>query len=302
MNDRAPATPAPAAAAPASRWATAPGFGTRLLLTLPALVLLGFLFVVPLGRLVALSVDAPHLTLSHYAALFSSPLYAEILLRTLRVSALVALGALFFGFPIAYVLATARSRLRAVVGLLVLLPFWTSILVRNYAWVYVLQRRGALNQFLVSHHIISQPLDLMFNETGVVIGMTNVLLPFMVLPVYVALRTLDRSLSEAAESLGASPSTTFFTVTLPLSLPGIYAGSLLVFATALGFFITPALLGGGRVLVAATYITQEVDQMLDWQGASAAAIVLLVLVIVLLALYTRIVSVERLTGVSDGGT
>ena len=284
---------------PWPRWP--PGTFANLLLVLPATLLLGLLFLAPLGRLVALSIEAPDLSLGQYTTLFESPLYPRVLVRTLRVSVFVVLGCLLFGYPIAYLLVEARPRIRHAVALLVLLPFWTSILVRNYAWVYLLQRKGAVNELLVSSGLVADPLPLMFNEVGVVIGMSNALLPFMVLPIYVAIQSQDRAYLEAAASLGATPSHSFFAVTLPLSLPGVYAGSLFVFATALGFFVTPALLGGGRVLVAATYITQEVEQLLNWPLASAASIVLLVVVLLIIAVYTRVMSVERISGMGDAG-
>ena len=181
---------------PWARWP--PGAFANLLLVLPATLLLGLLFLVPLGRLVALSIEAPDLSLGQYTALFESPLYPQVLIRTLRVSLFVVLGCLLFGYPIAYLLVEARPRIRQIVALLVLLPFWTSILVRNYAWVYLLQRKGAVNELLVSSGLISDPLPLMFNEMGVVIGMSNALLPFMVLPIYVAIQSQDRAYLEAA--------------------------------------------------------------------------------------------------------
>lgn len=297
------AAPVDAKAEPARRGRrrAAPGTLAFVLMMVPAAVLVGALFIAPIGRLFGLSVHWSELDPTAYASLFGSPLYLQVLLRTLRISALVVLGCFLLGYPIGYVLATAKPRTRQLVGLLVLLPFWTSILVRNYAWVYLLQWRGVLNQLLVSWGIVAEPIPLMFNEVGVVIGMTNALLPFMVLPIYVAIQAQDPAFLEAAESLGATPTRSFFSVTFPLSLAGVYAGSLFVFATALGFFVTPALLGGGKVLVAATFIDQEVEQTLDWPLAAAASVVLLVVVLAVIALYTRLVSIERLAGMGDVG-
>lgn len=293
------ATPAPSAVRTGRRWG--PGTLSFLLMVVPAAVLVGVLFIAPIGRLVGLSVHGASLDAEAYRELFASPLYVQVLLRTLRISALVVLGCFLLGYPIAYALATSRPRTRQIIALLVLLPFWTSLLVRNYAWVYLLQWRGVVNELLLSWGIVGQPVPLMFNEVGVVIGMTNALLPFMVLPIYVAIQAQDPAFLEAAESLGAMPSRSFFAVTFPLSLAGVYAGSLLVFATALGFFVTPALLGGGKVLMAATFIAQEVEQMLNWPLASAASIVLLIVVLAVVAVYTRVMSVERLAGMGDVG-
>ena len=277
-----------------------PGTLTSLVFVLPACLVIGLLYLVPIGRLAALSVGGADFGFANYAALFETPLYVQILIRTLRVSAWVVFATLLFGYPIAYLLATAKPRVRQVLALLVLIPFWTSVLVRNYAWVYLLQRRGVVTELLVSSGLLSAPAPLMFNELGVVIGMSNALLPFMVLPIYIAIQAQDPAFLEAADSLGAGPSRSFFAVTLPLSLAGVYAGSLLVFATALGFFVTPALLGGGRVLVAATFIANEVENMLNWPLAAAASLVLLAVVLVVIALYTRSMSIERLSGMGDG--
>jgi len=265
----------------------------------PAALLVGVLFLLPIGRLFGMSLDYPNWTTAFFAGLFSSSVYVKSLWATLRVSVFVVLGCLMFGYPIGYLLATCRAKLRPYLALTVLLPFWTSILVRNFAWMYLLQRHGTVNELLQSIGIIDQPLRLMFNEFGVVLGMTNALLPFMVLPIYVAIQSQDEAFLEAAGSLGAGPSVAFLKVTFPLSLPGIYAGTLLVFATALGFFVTPALLGGGKVLVAATYITYEIEILLNWPGAAAASIVLLGIILIVVAAYMRVVTIERLSGADD---
>ncbi|MFI4986653.1 MAG: ABC transporter permease [Alphaproteobacteria bacterium] len=269
-------------------------------LVLPALLLVGCLFLVPIGRLAALSLEAPHLTLDAYVGLFAAADYLEILLRTLRVSAIVMAACVLLGYPLAYLMAKCRGRLRALIVFLVLLPFWTSLLVRNYAWVYLLQRRGVVNEMLLSLGVISSPLPLMFNEFGVVLGMTNALLPFMVLPIFVALQAQDKALVEAASSLGAGPSTGFLKITLPLSLSGVTAGCLIVFATALGFYVTPALLGGGRVLLAATHIAREIEETLNWPMAAAASMVLLLVVAAIIGLYRKVVGTDGLAGLGDG--
>lgn len=268
----------------------------------PALLVIGILFLGPIGRLFSLSLGETEISLRHYEELFSTAIFTDSLWRTVRISLLVTIADLLLAYPIAYVLTTAERRIRAILALMVILPFWTSILVRNYAWIYLLQRRGSLNDLLLSTGLIDEPFRFMFNEIGVVIGMSNALLPFMVLPIYVSLQAQDESYLEAAHSLGASPGRAFFSVTLPLSLAGVYAGCLLVFATALGFFVTPALLGGGKVLMAATYITQEIETYLNWPLAAAASIVLLIIVTAIIAVYARIITVQRLTGMGDGGS
>jgi ABC-type spermidine/putrescine transport system permease subunit I len=276
-----------------------PGMIGSLVMIAPALLLVGLLFLFPIALLAYRSFGGAELSLENYQSLFSSSLYINSLIATLKISAFVVLGCLFFGFPIAYALANASNRLRPVLFLAVLLPAWSSILVRNFAWIYLLQRRGPINEFLISTGIIDQPISFMFNEFGVVLGMTNVLLPFMVLPIFVALQAQDKTYLEASASLGARPETAFWTVTLPLSMPGVMAGSLLVFAMALGFFVTPALLGGGKVLVAATYITNEIETLLNWDIAGAASVVLLAVVVIVVAAYLRVISSSNTTGAGD---
>lgn len=265
-----------------------PPMRAGVLLLLPALILVGVLYLIPIGRLAAVSFGEKGLSLAAYAALLDQWSYSAILLRTFRLSALVVAGCVILGYPIAYVLAFSSPRRRALLSLLVLLPFWTSVLVRNYAWVYLLRKGGVLSIAAGALLRGGQSAELLYNEAAVVIGMTNTLLPFMVLPIFVAIQSQDRALREAAGSLGASPSHVFLAVTLPLSLTGVYAGALLVFTTAVGFFITPALLGGGRVLLAATFIDQQIQEFVNWPLAAAASMILLVIVAALVAAYRRV--------------
>lgn len=261
-------------------------------LIVPALLLVGVLYLIPIFRLAVISFGKDGVSFASYASLVGEWSYPTILLRTFRLSALVVVCCAVLGYPIGYVLAFASPRRRAMLALLVLLPFWTSVLVRNYAWVYLLQKGGALSVAANMFAPTGSSIDLLYNEVGVAIGMTNTLLPFMVLPIFVAIHSQDRALTEAAGSLGASPSRTFFAITLPLSLAGVYAGSLLVFTTAVGFFITPALLGGGRVLLAATFINQQVEEFIDWPLAAAAAVILLLITTILVVAYRRITGAQ----------
>jgi ABC-type spermidine/putrescine transport system permease subunit I len=180
-----------------------------------------------------------------------------------------------------------------VLMVFVLLPLWTSILVRTYAWMVLLQANGVLNNVLRWLRVIDEPLRLMYNETGVVIGMAQVLLPFAILPLYASLRSIDPRLSRAAQSMGAGPWRRFYSLTLPLSMPGMATAALLVFVQGLGFFITPALLGGSRVITLAMVIETQVVDLLDWSLASAAAMVLLVLTAALVVGFDRLVGLDR---------
>jgi putative spermidine/putrescine transport system permease protein len=264
------------------------------LLLVPALLLVGILYLAPLGRLAALSFGESGFSLDAYGTLFSAWSYDSIMLRTFRISLIVVLACAVLGYPIAYVLAFATPRRRALLSLMVLLPFWTSVLVRNFAWIYLLRRDGVFSNAVGTQSSSGEPAILLYNEIGVVIGMVNTLLPFMVFPIFLAISSQERALREAAASLGATPARVFFTVTLPLSRHGIFAGALLVFATAVGFFITPALLGGGRVQMAAMFLTQQVEEYLNWPLAAAAGIILLLVVLLVAALYRRIIGFRML--------
>jgi len=261
-----------------------PGALLGMCLMVPAALLVGVFFILPLARLAGVSLGFPDPGVGAYKQLLTVSGYAGTLATTLKVSAIVTVLCVVLGYPVAFLMSRSSPRVQALIAMLVLLPFWTSLLVRNYALIYILQRNGVVNRMLTDMGIIDAPLPLMFNEFGVVVGMTNALLPFMVFPIYVSLQAQDKALVPASSSLGATPSVTFFTVTLPLSVPGIAAGAAVTFATALGFYVTPALLGGGKVLLSATYIAKEINEFLNWPTAAAASMVLLAVVMALLGL------------------
>jgi ABC-type spermidine/putrescine transport system permease subunit I len=270
---------------------------TILLLT-PALLLVTVLYLFPLVRLAYVSFGEHAFSMLAYQELFTAWSYGDILTRSLRLSACTVLGCLVLGYPLGYVLAFSTQRGRAALALLVLLPFWTSVLVRNFAWIYLLRDGGLLSSVIGVLVGADQPASLLYNELGVLIAFVGTLLPFMALPVFVAVVSQDRRLREAAASLGASPTRVFLAVTLPQSRAGIYAGCMLVFVTAMGFFITPAVLGGGRILVAATFINEQVEEFLNWPLAAAAAMLLLLIVLALLSLH-RTIAGRRLPGIDD---
>ena len=264
-------------------------------LGVPALAILAVLFAYPVLRLMALSMEGGSLT--WYAKALGESFYLEVFWITVRIAVIVTLATLVLSYPIAYFLATA-THLGAALGFaLVVLPLWTSILVRTYAWMVLLGRNGVVNKSLMAVGIIDEPLALLHNELGVVIGMVHVLMPYMVLPVYAAMRRVDPDLLQAAEGLGAGALRIFYRVFLPLSAQGIYAGCTLVFVLSVGFFITPALLGGGRVIMIAVLIEQQVREVLNWSFASALATVLLVGTIAIYGLAQRAIG-ER----ADGAT
>jgi ABC-type spermidine/putrescine transport system permease subunit I len=251
------------------------------LLMLPALLLFLLFFGIPIVRLLMLGFESGF---QHYEKALTGEVYQKIFLLTFKVSLLVTAITFVLGYPVAYWLSTTTPRWRAIGFALILLPLWTSILVRTYAWMVLLGRNGVVNQLLQELGLIETPIGFLYDFSGVLIGMVHVLLPFMILPLYAAFMRLDRRLVEAAAGLGAGGWSICTRIYLPLTRNGIIAGCSLVFVTAIGFFITPALLGGGRVIMIAPLIDQQVRQVMDWPFASALAGILLVLTILIYTL------------------
>lgn len=218
-------------------------------------------------------------SLENYRFLLSDALYVNAYLSSIRIALISTVFALLVGYPMAYYIARSDEPRRTILLLLVILPFWTSFLLRVYAWMGFLRRDGVINNFLLNLGVIDQPLVMMQTDFAVYIGIVYTYLPFMILPLYANLVKLDGALLEAASDLGASPIVTFFTVTLPLSLPGIIAGSMLVFIPAIGEYVIPALLGGPDTLMIGRVLWDEFFSSRDWPVASAVAIVMLVLVV-----------------------
>ena len=246
------------------------------LLVVPAVAFLSVFYAFPLVRLLLVSLEAPRWSLAHYVTFFTEPAYLRILTRTFRVSLTVTLGCLVLGYPTAYVLSRVQPRLRRVLLLIVIVPYLTSFLVRTYAWMVILGPKGIVNSLLVKAGLIDTPVKLLYSAIGVHVGMIHVLLPLMILPLYSVMVGIDRNYLKAAETLGAGPARTFVRVFLPLSLPGVRSGCALVFLVALGFYITPAMLGGLRDSMIAMLIESQITQLVNWGFAAAAAFVLLV--------------------------
>ncbi|MBO9354756.1 ABC transporter permease subunit [Bordetella petrii] len=263
--------------------------GGPLWLVAPAGILLAAAFVGPILMLLSRSVFDPEPTLKHYVQIFSSPVYLRVLWISVEIALVSTLACLAVGYPTAYVLSRTQGTLRAVLLGLVLLPFWTNILVRVYAWIIMLQSRGAINLLLVDQlGLLDHPLKLVFNYTGAVIGMVHYLLPPTVLILDSTMRSVDQRLVLAAHSLGATPRRAFFRVFVPLTMPGIRAATVLIFIMGLGFFITPALLGGRQELTMAMLINNEFTELINWGFGSALAVVLLALTLVGLYAYYRL--------------
>lgn len=266
---------------------------TSLALLAPLVALLSFAFLYPVGRLLWGSMFAPDFTFAHYERLYREPLYFLILLRTFEIALLVGVATLLLGYPIAYAMARASRHRAMLIAACVLVPLWTSVLVRSYAWIVLLQRRGIVNNTLLELGLIETPLRLLYTEGAVILAMIHVLLPFMILPIYSVLRGIPDEFVKAARNLGAGPVRAFCSVTLPLSIPGIAAGTLMTFVLALGFYITPALVGGPSTLTLATLIGQQTTELLNWPFAGALAGVLLAATLVLVILFRRTLALNR---------
>jgi mannopine transport system permease protein len=263
-----------------------------LLLAAPAIAALLVFFVAPLSTLVSESLTAPHLGLQNYVKALGSDLYLFILWRTIRLAFIVTILALLMGYPVALTMSRLPGRWAALLAVCVMIPLWTAVLVRAYAWIVLLQRKGLLNEALLGLGLIKEPLRLIYTEGAVILATTHVLLPFMILSIYSVLRTIPPELNKAAANLGASPVSAFRHITLPLSLPGIYSGVLMVFILALGFYITPALLGGPETLLMATLIGQQTTETLDWGLAGALSVTLLVITLAMVAAFGRVLRLE----------
>ncbi len=279
-----------------------PGRSARaFLLLLPSLALLSFTYVVPMAILFAYGFFAyeggvirPDFTLEHYRQFFTDGVTLRIFRATVELAAVVTAVTLVLGYPVAMLMRRAGPRLRFVILGIIVSPLLTSVIVRNFAWLLILGRQGLVNQLLQGLGWIETPLRLVYNLTGVVVGVVHVYLPFMVLPVYGALAAIDPIAEESALSLGAGPWRTFWHVTLPLSLPGIVAGSTIVFVMTLGVYLTPVIMGGNFVVTLPMVIGENVTRTLHWPAASAQAFVLLGSTALLIFLATRFVRPEAL--------
>lgn len=270
---------------------------SMLLLLTPALVMVVVLLIMPLCWLALQSVQTEEgFSLANYIRIFQETIYWDTFALTFKISFLVTVLSIVMGFPIAYAASRLQGFWANLILICVILPFWTSVLVRAYAWLVLLQRRGLVNQTLMDLGIIDQPLTLMHNTTGTVIGTLHVMLPFMVLPLYSVMKKIPQDLMQASESLGAKPFYTFRRVFLPMAAPGIMAGSILVFVICLGFFITPELLGGGRTILVSMLVQRNVELYHAWGAASAVGLVLLFVVFLIFWGINRFIPIERILG------
>jgi putative spermidine/putrescine transport system permease protein len=260
---------------------------TRSWLVAPAAAVLVIVFVYPVFWLLLRSFSDPAWGLQNFRALIDHPVYLRALGNTVVVSGTVTFFCLLLGYPLAHTIANAGPRLRRLLVFAVLIPFWTSLLVRTFAWMVLLQQKGLINQILLQLGLVERPLTLIYNRIGVIIGMVHILLPFMVLPLYSVLTRIDPSYTSAAASLGAPPVRNFLRIYLPLSFPGVLTGTVLVFVVGLGYYITPALLGGPGDTMVAQLIEMQVAEFGRWGIAGALAVILLLGTSVTFALVQR---------------
>jgi ABC-type spermidine/putrescine transport system permease subunit I len=258
-----------------------------LLLLAPAVIFLGLAFVVPLARLFSLAFTDEAGPFATFTILIDSDVYRRVMINTFLVAFAVAFITVVLAWPVSYILTRLKGFWFAFALYGVLFPFWISVLVRTFSWMILLERNGPLNRFLVNLGITDKPLSLLFNDTGVMIGMVHVLLPYAILPLYGAMLRIDPRLLMASDGLGAGLLDTFRRIYFPLCLPGLIGGATFVFLLSLGFFITPALLGGSNAITLSMLIASFINDRLAWSLAAAGSLILLVIVLALLAVTAR---------------
>ncbi len=266
------------------------------------LLFLTFAFLVPMFLIVVRSVTDPvNIGMGNYVTFFTTEANMRVLGNTFYIATVCTVACLAIGYPYAYLMSIVPQRVAGIMLVFVLVPFWSSLLVRTFAWEVILRDTGLINTLLLNLKVISEPLPLIRNTFSVILGMSQILLPFMVLPLYSVMQKIDPELTRAAANLGAPPFSAFRRVFVPLSFPGITAGCLLVFVLALGFYITPTILGSARETMISRFIADQVQVRVNWGLASAMAVVLMVLTFVVLAVASRFVKLRDVYGALGEG-
>ena len=265
-------------------------------LSLPSLITILIVVFIPVFWLSSLSFfdRAGDFSWENYDRIFQSQLYIKTFIVTLKISFITLFFCILLGYPLCYWLSQLPDRLAGILMVFVLLPFWTSILVRTYAWLVILQRNGIINDTLISIGWIDEPLQLAHNLTGSLIGMVHILLPFFILPLFASMRSIDTNFIRAAISLGSTPRGAFWRVFFKMSLPGFFAGTVLVFVLALGTYVTPVLLGGGKIQMLAQRIDSTIMLYSNWGAASALGVVLLILAFATIWIFNRAFGIDKL--------
>ena len=271
-------------------------FNPYWLLVAPAALLVLALYVAPIVNVLTLSVTDPKPGLANYARIFESDTVASLIWRTVRLCLITTAAAVTLGYIVSYAMLHALSHVRRRMMSILLISFWISVLVRSFAWLMLLGHNGLVNDALMGLGVISEPLPLMRNELGVLIGMTEYMLPYAILPLLANMQGIDPRVSSASRSLGASPVQTFLRVFLPLTRPGIIAASLLVFISSLGFYVTPAILGGGKVQMIAEYISVQLLVTVRWGVAAMLATLMIASVLALMYVLNRFMKLSVVFG------
>ncbi len=234
------------------------------------------------------------LGLHNYKHFWATPIYARTVIKSLIIGLEVTLICLIIGYLPAYFLARLRTTRRIFLIILLIIPFWTSIIIRTYSWILILGSKGPINHYLMKWGLIERPLQLLYSEFSVILGLVHIMLPFMILPIFTSIDRMDQSLVDASKSLGAGRIRTFFEITFPLSLPGVSAGCLLVFIISVGAFLTPAMLGGPKEMMIAMLIQQNFLMLFDWPFGSAAAIVYLVMIVLIVFVFNKAIGLDKI--------
>ncbi|MEH2492671.1 ABC transporter permease [Bradyrhizobium sp. AZCC 2230] len=271
-------------------------YGSAYWLILPATLFLAACYYYPLIRVVWISFSEPTIGIQNYEQLITSASIHRVVTTTLRICVLCTSACVVLGYIVSYVLLRAGPTKRRVMLLCVLLPLWISGLVRAFAWVTLLRNEGFINSTLMWVGLISRPLDLVWNEVGVVIGMTHYMLPFAILPLYASMLEIDQRILMAAQSLGASKSQVFLRIFFPLSVPGVAAAGVLVFVYSIGFFITPAILGGGKTLMIAEYVRLQIVELLRWGIGTMLSVTVGVSVLIIWGIAVKLIGTQRMFG------
>lgn len=278
------------------RW---PAWLQPTLMAAPLVLLFMALLVLPVGQLLLLSVYSDGVfSLAKYTQLFASSVYVDVIFITLKISLWTTLLAVVAAYPVAYLISSMERDRKVRWVFWVLLSFWTSFLVRAFAWIIMLGRKGVINQLLLATGLQDAPANLMYSLSGVLVGMVHALMPLAVLTMLSVMENIDRNLPRAALTLGARPGTAFWRIYMPLSMPGVAAGAIMVFVTALGFFIVPQLLGGRKEIMITQLIIEQVQQLMNWGFAGSISVLMLVVVLGVFVVYDRVLGLSTLTGAS----
>lgn len=257
-------------------------------LVLPSLLLLLMFFVYPIITILVKSFTDPEFGFQNYIQFFSQSAYVAALINTFKIAFMVTAITVIAAYPVAYVMTLASPKVKGIMMLLVLLPFWTALLVRTFSWMVLLQDNGIINKLLMWLGFVDEPLTLINSLTGVVIGMVYIMLPFMILPMHTTMNSIDRNLLQAAGNLGATPWKAFLRVFLPLSLPGVGTGAIIVFVMTLGYYIIPALLGGTHEIMLGEFIADQIQSHLNWGIGATAGAVLVVITMIFFVIYLKV--------------